>query len=205
MSLGRCRMVVRRRAMSRRMSTRRAKLHSRWTVPRATDPSGVFEALRHHHPTIGFSRLHWVSGASRDPRERPRRAAHRSWVRAHTSTRTNGGASPDGPPGRLPPAVLQSVHLDSNPVWTHHTQRLLARFVGVPRTLPCCVAVLRTTPISAPLPSLMLAVVVVFGRIFDGRLDCVQPHRWDHDGPVHRQLRASVVEFLWSALVLFGP
>ncbi len=85
------------------------------------------------------------------------------------------------------------------------TRLLLALFVGVPLTLPFCLVAFLTNPLSAPVPYLMLAVVVVIGLILDGRYDREQARRWDHDWPVHRQVRAGVVEFLWSTLVLFGP
>ena len=85
------------------------------------------------------------------------------------------------------------------------TRLLLALFVGVPVTLPFSILALITVPFSAPLPYLMLAVVVGIGLFLDGRYDREQQGRWDHDWPVHRQIRAGIIEFLLSTLVLFGP
>lgn len=85
------------------------------------------------------------------------------------------------------------------------TRLLLALFVGVPVTLPFSILALISVPFSAPLPYLMLAVVVGIGLFLDGRYDREQQGRWDHDWPVHRQIRAGIIEFLLSTLVLFGP
>lgn len=86
-----------------------------------------------------------------------------------------------------------------------HTRLLLALLVGVPVTLPFCLVALFTVPFSAPVPYVMLAVVVAVGLARDGRYDREQRQRWDHDWPVHRQLSAGLVEFALSMLVLFGP
>ena len=85
-----------------------------------------------------------------------------------------------------------------------HTRTFLTVVVGIPVTLPFCILSLLVMPLSAPLPLVMLAVVWAVGMALDPLYQRKLQRRWDHDWPVHLQVRAGIIEGLVSFMALFG-
>ncbi|MFT5583403.1 MAG: hypothetical protein ACI9VR_000981 [Cognaticolwellia sp.] len=84
------------------------------------------------------------------------------------------------------------------------TRTLLFFIIGVPITLPFCLLAVFLNPLSAPLPLVMLAIILLIGLGMDVVYDRIQQQRWDHDWPVHAQLWAGVAEGGLSFVALFG-
>jgi hypothetical protein len=76
------------------------------------------------------------------------------------------------------------------------TRVFLIVFVGVPVSLPFCII--------GPLPLIVLAYVLAIGLALDVVYDRKQRSRWDHDWPVHAQVKAGLIEFATLVFVLIG-
>jgi hypothetical protein len=75
------------------------------------------------------------------------------------------------------------------------TRILLLLVVGVPVSLPFVL-------VAGPVPFLVLGYVLAIGLALDVVYDRKQRARWDHDWPVHLQVKAAFVEFF--ALIVVG-
>lgn len=84
------------------------------------------------------------------------------------------------------------------------TRIVVTLLIGIPVTLPFCLIALLTSPLSAPLPYLMLGVVLAIGLWLDGWYHQIQQRRWDHDWPTYIQVAAGVFEFFLSYIACFG-
>ena len=81
----------------------------------------------------------------------------------------------------------------------HQTRLFLTLFVGVPVSIPFCLFV-------GLFPLAVLVLVLLVGLVLDHWYDQIQKRRWDHDWPVHWQVKAGFLEFgaLVAALVMVG-
>jgi len=77
------------------------------------------------------------------------------------------------------------------------TRAFLLVLVGIPVSLPFCL-------IAGLVPLGLLLCTGAIGALLDVYYDRVQRSRWDHDWPVHRQIRAGVLEFAALLFGLFG-